>query len=285
MNGMGPAGERPNGNVLDIGGHSVPRIGFGTLRLPADRDSAVRLLHRAYELGVRLFDTADVYGPETAEEAVASAFHPYPADLLVATKGGASPRRGPSWMADGSPAYLRRACEASLRRLRLDTIDLYQLHWPDPNVPIQESVGGLADLMREGKIRHIGLSNVSAAQLAAARAVAPIVGVQNRFSVAGPDDDEVLNLCTNAGIAYLPWYPLGCGSLARDAGPLGRVAERHSATPAQVALAWLLHHSPFVCVIPGTGSLAHLEENVAAGTIDLTDDDQRELAAVRVGSR
>jgi pyridoxine 4-dehydrogenase len=253
--------------------------------LPSEREAAVRLLHQAYELGVRLFDTADVYGPETAEEAVADAFHPYPPDLLIATKGGASPRRGPSWMADGSTAYLRRACEASLRRLRLGTIDLYQFHWPDPNVPIEESVGGLAELRREGKIRHIGLSNVSAAQLAAARAVAPIASVQNRFSVAGPDDDEVLDVCTRDGIAYLPWYPLGCGSLTRNAGPLGLVAERHSATPAQVALAWLLHRSPVVCVIPGTGNLAHLEENVAAGAIRLTDDDRRELAAVRVGSR
>lgn len=271
-----------NPSHITVAEYSVPRVGFGTLRLPDNRRDAVRILRRAYELGVRLFDTADVYGPETGEEAIAAAFHPYPDDVLIATKGGASPRRGPSWMADGSPAYLRRACEASLHRLRLDAIDLYQFHWPDPDIPIEESVGGLADLQREGKIRHIGLSNVSAAQLAAVQAVAPIVSVQNRFSVAGPDDDKVLSVCTRDGIAYLPWYPLGCGSLARDAGPLGRVAERHSATPAQVALAWLLHRSSVVCVIPGTGNPDHLEQNVAAGAIHLTDDDQRELAAVRL---
>jgi aryl-alcohol dehydrogenase-like predicted oxidoreductase len=232
-------------------------------------------------LGVRLFDAADVYGPETAEQAIADAFHPYPADVLIATKGGASPRRGPSWMADGSPDYLRRACEASLRRLRLEAIDLYQLHWPDPRIPIEESVGGLADLQRVGKIRHIGVSNVSAAQLAAARGVTTITSVQNRFSVAGPDDDEVLSLCAGAGIAYLPWYPLGCGSLSRPAGVLGRVAERRGATPAQVALAWLLHRSPVIVAIPGTGDAGHLEENCNAGALHLTDGDLGELAAVR----
>lgn len=270
-----------NPPAVSIAGHSVPRVGFGTLRLPPDRDSAVRLLRRAYELGVRLFDTADVYGPETAEEALAAAFHPYPADILIATKGGASPRRGPSWVADGSPAYLRRACEASLKRLRLDTIDLYQLHWPDPQIHIEESVGGLADLQREGKVRHIGLSNVTADQLAAARRVATIASVQNRFSVAGPDDDHVLAACTEAGIPYLPWYPLGCGSLSRRAGILGRVAERHAATPAQVALSWLLHRSSVIVAIPGTGNLGHLEENCAAGTLELTADDLGGLDAVR----
>lgn len=257
----------------------MPRLGFGTLRLPDDRPAAVGLLRRAYDLGVRLIDTADVYGPETAEELVAHAFHPYPDDLLVATKGGASPRRGPSWMADGSPAYLRRACEASLRRLRLHTIHLYQLHWPDPDIPIEESMGGLADLQREGTIRHIGLSNVTAAQLVAARGVAPVASVQNRFSVAGPADDEVLDLCTRDGMAYLPWYPLGCGSLTRSAGILGQVAERHAATPAQVALAWLLHRSPVVCAIPGTSRVNHLEENVGAAALRLSGADLRALDA------
>lgn len=213
----------------------VPRLGLGTLRPPGvappgRRADAVRLLRRAYEFGVRSIDTADVYGPEIAERLVAEALHPYPADLLVATKHGASPHRGPSWMADGGPAYLRRACEASLRRLMLDAIDLYQLHMPDPRIPVEESVGGLADLRREGKIRHIGLSNVSADQLAAARRVAPIAGVQNRFSVAGPRDDAVLATCQHEGIAYLPWYPLECGSPARGAGPIGRV-QRATAQP------------------------------------------------------
>jgi pyridoxine 4-dehydrogenase len=263
--------------ALALAGYSVPRVGFGTLRLPPDRGAAAALLRRAYDLGVRLFDTADVYGPETAEQAIAAAFHPYPDDLLVATKGGASPRRGPSWMADGSPAYLRTACDASLRRLRLDTIDLYQLHWPDPNIPIEESVGGLVDLQREGKIRHIGLSNVTAAQLTAARGVANIVSVQNRCSVVGPHDDAVIDICTRDTIAYLPWYPLGCGSLARHAGALGRVADRHGATPAQVAIAWLLHRSPVICAIPGTGSIDHLKENVAAANLALSDDDLTDL--------
>ena len=166
--------QAASAGTLALAGFSVPRLGFGTLRLPPERAGAVRLLRRAYELGVRLVDTADVYGPETAEEAVADAFSPYPADLLVATKGGASPRQGPSWTADGSPAYLRRACEASLRRLRIDAISLYQLHVPDPNIPLEESVGGLADLQREGKIRHIGLSNVDVAQLEEARRISTL---------------------------------------------------------------------------------------------------------------
>jgi aryl-alcohol dehydrogenase-like predicted oxidoreductase len=252
---------------------------MGTLRLQGvrggDRRDAVALLRRAIELGVRLVDTADVYGPEVAEEIVAEALHPYEDGIVVATKGGGSPRRGGAWRADGSPDYLRRACEASLRRLRLDRIDLYQLHWPDPHIPIEESVGGLADLRREGKVRHIGLSNVSLDLLDRARAVAPIAAVQNRLSVAGPRDDDVVARCEECRIAYLPWYPLGCGSLAREGGPLAGVAARHAATPAQVALAWLLHRSPVVLPIPGTSRVEHLEENVAAAALAL---DERDLA-------
>jgi aryl-alcohol dehydrogenase-like predicted oxidoreductase len=283
-----PSTPAATAGTFRIGGElEVPRMGFGTLRLPGvrgpgRREDAVVLLRRAFELGVRLIDTADVYGPEIAEELVAEALHPYPAGLLIATKGGGSPRRGPSWMADGSPAYLRRACEASLRRLRIDTLDLYQLHMPDPRIPIEESVGGLADLRREGKVRHIGLSNVSSDQLAAARRVTPVASVQNRLSVAGPRDDAVLATCEREGIAYLPWYPLGCGALARPAGPLGLVAARHRATPAQVALAWLLQRAPVVCPIPGTGSLAHLEENVAAALLRLSADD---LVLLRAADR
>ena len=274
------AGASPaaRAGTVAVGDLAVPRMGMGTLRLPGLRGSggrrdAVRLLRRAEELGVRLLDTADVYGPGTAEEIVAEALHPYPSGLLIATKGGGSPRRGGAWTADGSPRHLRAACEASLRRLRLERIDLYQLHVPDPRIPIEESVGALADLQAEGKIRHVGVSNVTAGELARAQRAAPVAAVQNRFSVAGPDDREVLEACERHGLAYLPWYPLGCGALARPAGALARVAARHGATPAQVALAWLLHCSPVVLPIPGTGSLEHLEENVAAAGLRLDPED------------
>jgi pyridoxine 4-dehydrogenase len=260
-----------------VGDMPLPRMGFGTLRLPGvrgpgDRGLARALLRRAVGLGVGLLDTADVYGHGTAEEIVAEALHPYPEGVVVATKGGGA-RQGTSWTADGSPEGLRRACAASLRRLRVERIDLYQLHRVDPCVPLEESVGALDDLRREGRIRHIGLSNVTAAELARARAVAPVASVQNRMSVAGPADEEVLRACEESGIAYLPWYPLGCGALARDAGRVGEVASRRGATPAQVALAWLLAVSPAVLAIPGTGSMAHLEEDVAAAALRLSAED------------
>jgi aryl-alcohol dehydrogenase-like predicted oxidoreductase len=270
--------------TVAVGDLRVPRLGMGTLRLPGvrgpgERRDAVRLLRRAVELGVRLLDTADVYGQGRAEEIIAAALHPYPPGVLIATKGGGSPRRGGAWTPDGSPRHLRAACEASLRRLRLERIDLYQLHVPDPRIPIEESVGALCDLQAEGKIRYVGVSNVTAGELARAQSAAPVVAVQNRFSVAGPDDREVLEVCERHGLAYLPWYPLGCGALARPAGVLARVAARHGATPAQVALAWLLHCSPALLPIPGTGSLEHLEENVAAAGLRLDPEDLAALAS------
>lgn len=269
--------------ALELGGTPVARMGFGTLRLPSVRDArdsreAHRILRRVVELGVQLIDTADVYGPETAELLVSDALAPYPPGVLIATKGGMSPRHGGAWTAGGSPEWLRTACEASLRRLRTDTIDLYQLHKPDPAVPIEDSVGAIARLRDEGKVRLVGVSNVSADELRRAMTTTPIASVQNRLSVVEAEDRAVLALCEENGIAYLPWYPLGCGSLARGPGAIAAVAERHGATPAQVALAWLLAYAPVMLPIPGTGSMEHLEENIAAASLILDDDDMALLA-------
>lgn len=263
-----------------IGGDlEVRRLGFGAMRLcgpgirgwPEDRGNALRVLRRAVELGASLVDTADSYGPEVNELQVAEALHPYPEGLVVATKGGlVRDDRPGGWPPDGRPEHLRRACEGSLRRLRLERIDLYQLHRPDPKVPFEESVGALAALREEGKIRHVGLSNVGVGQLERARAIVPIVSVQNRYNVAERDSEDVLAACEEQGIAFFPWWPLAVGSLADAGGPLDEVARAHGATPAQVALAWLLARSPVVCPIPGTASLAHLEENMGAARLELT---------------
>lgn len=273
-----------------IGGELVVgRLGYGAMALtgpggwgePPDRREAIRTLRRAVELGVTLFDTADSYGPEVSELLIAEALHPYPKGLVVATKGGFV-REGP-WQlrAAGSPAHLREACDGSLRRLRLEGIDLYQLHTVDRTVPFDESVGALAELQAEGKIRHVGLSNVGIAQIEAARRVVPVVSVQNRYSLAarGPEEEAVVDYCGREGLAYLPWQPLGKGLLARARGALRRVASRHGATPAQVALAWLLARSPVVLPIPGTISAAHLEENAGAVALRLDPNDVAELDA------
>jgi aryl-alcohol dehydrogenase-like predicted oxidoreductase len=273
-------------DTFRLGGDlEVRRLGYGAMRLcgpgiigwPDDRENALAVLRRVVELGVTFIDTADAYGPHVNELQIAEALHPYPEGLVVATKGGLLHDRTSSWPPDGRREHLREACEGSLLRLRLDRIDVYQLHRPDPSVPFEESVGALGELRDEGKIRHVGLSNVSVEQLERARAIVPVASVQNRYSVADRQWEDVVEACDRWGIAFLPWFPLAAGSLADARGPLERVAARHEATPAQVAIAWLLQRSPVVCPIPGTSSLAHLEENLAAGRIELSAEDLDEL--------
>ena len=243
--------------------------GRGTWGSPADPAGARALLRRAAELGVGLFDTADSYGPETAENLLREALHPYDG-LLVATKGGFR-RHGPhEWSADCRPEALRRACEGSLRRLAVECIDLYQLHVVDAAVPVEESVGALAELQAEGKIRALGVCNVDVEQLERARAAAAVVSVQNRLSLAERDSEEVLARCEQAGLAFVAWAPLAKGFLSRDGSSLAGIARAHAATPGQVALAWLLRRARNLVVIPGTASIAHLEENVGATALDLT---------------
>ena len=243
---------------------------------PNDPDEARRVLRRAVELGVNLIDTAHAYGPEVSERLIAEALHPYPDDLVIATKSGLQ-RSGPNaWHPDASPETIRRECERSLALLRVETIDLYQLHRPDPKVPLEESLGTIVELQAEGKVRLIGISNVDAEQLRRARAVTEIVSVQNRFNVDDRSSDEVLATCEQDGIAFLPWAPLGGGDQTR-ALRLEAVAAAHGATPGQVAIAWLLASSPVMLPIPGTSSVAHLEENVAAAELQLTPDEVAQI--------
>jgi aryl-alcohol dehydrogenase-like predicted oxidoreductase len=282
---LSPLTDETTGTV-DLGdGLAVRRLGFGAMRItgrgvwgpPPDRDEAIAVLRRAVELGVNLIDTADSYGPEVSEELIAEALHPYPKGLVIATKGGLR-RTGPGeWPRDGRPEHLLEACEGSLRRLRVDRIDLYQLHSPDANVPYEESVGALKQLRDEGKIRHVGVSNVSVEQLRVAREIAPVVSVQNRFNLADRSSEDVLGECERQGLGFIPWFPLSAGSLAEPGGVVAEIANRHDATPAQVAIAWLLQRSPVMLPIPGTGSIAHLEENIATAQLDLSDDQMRGL--------
>jgi aryl-alcohol dehydrogenase-like predicted oxidoreductase len=239
---------------------------------PRDRAHAHKVLRRAFELGCNFFDTADSYGPEVDERLIAEALHPYPKGLVIATKGGLVRPNRHAWDPDGRPEHLRKAVDGSLERLRLERIDLYQLHAPDDRVPFAESVGALAELQRAGKIRHLGVSNVTVRQLAEARRIAPIVSVQNEYNIGDRGSDDVLAACEKAGIAFIPWYPLGAGR-ALKAAKVQRVAKRIGATPAQVALAWLLARSSVMLPIPGTASLAHLEENVAAAELRLARED------------
>jgi pyridoxine 4-dehydrogenase len=262
-----------------IGGDlEVRRLGFGAMRItgpgvwgdPPDPEASKRLLRRVVEAGVNLIDTADSYGPEVSERLIAEALHPYPDDLVIATKGGLS-RSGPGdWGRDCRPERLKRCCEDSLRRLKLDRIDVYQLHAVDPNVPLEDSVGALAELRAEGRIRHAAICNVSVEELRRARAVEPMVSVQNRYNLAGRESEDVLEVCERDGLGFMPWFPLATGDLAKPGGPLDEVARRHDATPAQVALAWLLHHSPVMLPIPGTASLEHFEENLGAAGFSWT---------------
>ncbi len=271
---------------FQLGDFKVHRMGFGAMRVtgpgiwgpPKDRAAAIKVLRRAIELGVNLIDTADSYGPNTSEELIAEALHPYPSGLLIATKGGLV-RGGPGdWSRNCHPDHLKAACEGSLKRLRVERIDLYQLHAVDPRVPYEESVGALVELQAQGKIRHVGVSNVNADQLRRARALAKVVSVQNRYNFGDRRADPVLEVCERDGLGFLPWYPLDSGPLTQAGGPLARIAHRLGATPAQTALAWLLARSPVVVPIPGTSSVAHLEENVGAARLRLTEADLRELA-------
>jgi pyridoxine 4-dehydrogenase len=272
--------------TVTLGDLTVNRMGFGAMRLtgrgiwgePDDRDAAKQVLRRAVELGVNFVDTANSYGPEVSETLIAETLHPYPEDLVIATKGGLT-RPGPGeWRRDGRPEALREALEGSLSRLRLDRIDVYQLHSVDPTVPLEDQVGTLAELQRVGKIRHIGLSNVDTRQLAQAREVVEVVSVQNRYNVGDRHSENVLEACEREGLAFLPWFPLAVGELAHATGRLAEVAASRGGTPAQAALAWLLRRSPAMLVIPGTSSPEHLEEDVAAAALDLTDAEFADLS-------
>jgi aryl-alcohol dehydrogenase-like predicted oxidoreductase len=272
-------------NAIAIGDLTVNRLGLGAMRVidnddiwgePKDRANSLKVLRGAVELGVNFFDTAESYGPQTNETLIAEALYPYPKGFVVATKCGLARPSPDRWDADCRPAKLRQDLEGSLKRLKLERIDLYQLHTVDPKVPLEVSVGALADMQREGKVRHIGLSNVTVKQLERARGIAPIVSVQNRYSFADRGSESVLQHCEKNGIAFLPWYPLGDGSALR-LSKVKKLSERLKASPAQVAIAWLLKKSPVMLPIPGTGNLAHLEENVAAATLQLSREDFAEL--------
>ena len=267
-------------------GPTVGRVGFGAMRItgrgvwgpPPDEGEAITLLRRVADSGVTFIDTADSYGPGVSESLIAKALYPYPAELMIASKGGLT-RSGPGyWDIDCRPEHLRRACTDSLRRLRLERIDLYQLHSVDHRVPIEDSIGTLVDLQREGKIRCIGVSNVSADELSRARSVAEIVSVQNGYNLRDRSSDGLIDICATAGIVFIPFYPLAKGRLARSDSPVARIAERYHATPGQIALAWLLHRSPVMLPIPGTSSLAHFEENLGAASIRLTTEEFQTLA-------
>jgi len=274
--------------TFDLGGDlTVNRLAFGAMRItgsgiwgePEDPEEAKRVLRRAVELGVNFIDTADSYGPDVSERLIGETLYPYSEDMVIATKGGLL-RDGPGrWRPDGRPEHLREVCEGSLRRLKVDRIDLYQLHRIDPQVPAEESFGVLAELRDEGKIRHVGLSEVSVEEIQQAREIVPIASVQNRFNLADRGSEDVLDFCEREGIGFIPWFPLATGDLARPGGSLDEISARHDATPGQIALAWLLWRSPVMLPIPGTSSVAHLEENIAAAS--LVPDDE-ELATLTI---
>jgi aryl-alcohol dehydrogenase-like predicted oxidoreductase len=271
--------------TFEIAGKTVHRLGFGAMRLtgdgvwgePADRKEALRVARRAVELGVDLIDTADSYGPYVSEEILCEALYPYPDNLLIATKAGLV-RHGPNvWLPVGRPEYLRQEAEMSLRRLRLERIDLFQLHRVDPKVPIEESVGELKNLQDEGKIAAIGLSNVTPEQIDAARKVAEIATVQNRYNLTDRSSEDVVDYCVREGIGFIPWFPIAAGELAREGGPVDRIAKDVGASPAQVALAWLLARAQIMLPIPGTSSVRHLEENIGAARVHLAREQVQQL--------
>ncbi|CAN5440020.1 aldo/keto reductase [soil metagenome] len=278
----------PSGTFSIGGDLPVVRLGYGTMQLtgdgvwgpPEDPDTAVAVLRRAVELGVTFFDTADSYGPVVAEQLLKEALHPYADDVVIATKAGLT-RQGPGiWTPVGNPAYLRQQCEMSLRHLGVEAIDLFQLHRIDPAVPLEDQVGELVTLRDEGKVRHLGLSEVSVEQLEAALAIGPIATVQNLYNLVHRDPEPLLDFCEAHDIGFIPWFPLATGKLSATDGVLGQAATEHDATPSQLALAWLLRRSPVMLPIPGTSSVDHLESNTAAAAIDLTDEEFAALTAL-----
>jgi aryl-alcohol dehydrogenase-like predicted oxidoreductase len=265
----------------------IHRLGFGAMRLtgdgiwgePKDAGKAKQVLRRAVDLGVNFIDTADAYGPEVSERLIAEALHPYPKDLVIATKGGLT-RSGPNrWAPVGRPEYLRQCVEMSLRRLKVERIDLWQLHRIDPKVPVKESLGAIKELQNQGKIRHVGLSEVSPEEIETAKGILPIVSVQNQYNLSDRKHEKTLVYCQRHKLGFIPWFPVAAGKLARAGGPLDKVAKEHHATVAQLSLAWLLHHSPVMLPIPGTSSIAHLEENIGAATVKLSGEEWQEIEA------
>lgn len=290
-NSPGTVADRPatRSGTLKLGGDlPVYRLGFGAMQLtgpgvwgePPNHDEAIAVLRRAVELGINLIDTADSYGPEVSERLIAEALHPYPAGLVIATKAGFV-RPGPNqWVEDGRPEHLRSACEGSLRRLKLDRIDLFQLHRIDPKVKLEDQIGTLVELQRSGKIRHIGLSEVTVEQMEAVRRLTTVVSVQNRYNLTDRKWEDVLEYCGREQIGFIPWFPLATGDLAKAGGALDRIAQRLGATPSQLALAWLLRKSPVMLPIPGTSKVKHLEENTEAALIELDDAAMAELESL-----
>jgi pyridoxine 4-dehydrogenase len=274
-------------DYFTLGGDlKIRRLGFGAMRItgpgiwgePKDKNEAIAVLRRTVDLGINFIDTADAYGPEVSERLIAEALYPYPQDLVIATKGGLL-RGGPdNWYPNGRPEHLRATLEGSLKRLRLDHIDLYQLHRIDPAVPAEESLGTLAQMQQEGKIRHIGLSEVNAEQLAQAQKIVSVVSVQNMYNLTNRNWESIVDVCEQENIGFIPWFPLAVGELAKPGGKLDAIAKAHAATPAQVALAWLLRRSPVILPIPGTGSVAHLEENMKGAEIELSQEEYTALS-------
>jgi pyridoxine 4-dehydrogenase len=275
--------------TFTIGGDlTVNRLGFGAMRItgkgiwgePEDSDSARDLLRHVVESGVNFIDTADAYGPEVSENLIAEALHPYPADLIIATKGGLT-RQGPNqWQPVGRPEYIRQCVEMSLRRLKLERIDLYQLHRIDAKVPAEETLGALKDLQAQGKIRHVGLSEVTPAEIENAMKVLPIVSVQNEYNITDRKSEKTLEFCEKHNLAFIPWSPIGAGDLAQPGGPLDKIAKHHDASVGQLAIAWLLHRSPVILPIPGTTSVKHLEENIASAELTLDVEEWQEIEKI-----
>jgi pyridoxine 4-dehydrogenase len=273
---------KESAGTFTLGGDlTVNRLGYGAMRItgegiwgePKDRNEALRVLRRAVELGVNFIDTADAYGPEVSENLIAEALHPYPKDLIIATKGGFT-RSGPNrWAEDGRPEYLRQCVEMSLRRLKVECIDLYQLHRIDRKVPVEESLGALKEFQKAGKIRHIGLSEVSTKEIEQAGKTVKVVSVQNQYNLSDRKHEKVLQFCEQQKIAFIPWFPVAAGKLAKPGGVLDQAAKKHGATVAQLSLAWLLFHSPVMLPIPGTSSVKHLEENIGAAEVHLSAEE------------